>query len=127
MNMPEPNTLFLIARHGLKMGSERGLLESWMWDLTPDDESMSYLSLHKSKSDRAHKGGAIVGFREATEGEVLGHQALLAEIGQEAMQDTAARKIIIFRVDPNWKKPWSKESRSHQMAYKAVGHVEISA
>ncbi|RLU00981.1 hypothetical protein [Ketobacter sp.] len=122
--MPVPNTLFLIAKHGLEKGSEPGLLESWMWNLTSEDESMSYVSLHKSKSDRAYKGGCIVEIREVSDSEVEKHQELLESLGKDPMQDTGARKIIVFKVDPKWNKLWPRNAKYHQMAYKSTGYIE---
>lgn len=124
--MSKSNALFLIAKHGLNKGSELGLLESWMWNLSEDDMKMSYVSLHKAKSDRAHKGGEIVGFRDATDEEVETHQALLESLGKDQMNDIDARKIIIFKVDTKWNKMWPVEARSHQMAYKANGVIEVN-
>ena len=120
----EPNTLFLISRHGLLPGKSKGLLESWMWNLTPEEESMKFLSLHRSKSERAYKGGEIVSVRLATEEEVSKHQELLRTLDKVSMQDISERKIIVFRVLPKWNKLWPKQAKSHQMAYKGVGYVE---
>jgi hypothetical protein len=123
--VPDPNTLFLIAKHGLKKGPKSGLLESWMWNLKPHEESMSYLSLHKTKTERAFKGGRIVEFRTATNNEVEEHQQLLDKLGKNQMRDIAARKIVVFRVDPDWDKLWPQNAKSHQMAYKATGYIAV--
>ena len=125
--MSNPNTLFLIAKHGLNKGSKPGLLETWMWNLTTEDESMSYVSLHKSKSDRASKGGRIIEIRQANDAEVEKHKALLDELGKDSMRDTDARKIVVFEVDPKWNKLWPKNAKSHQMAYKSIGYIEPGA
>ena len=55
--MNQPNTLFLLARYGLKMVDSSGVLESHMWLIDEHESSMKYISLHKSKADRAIKGG----------------------------------------------------------------------
>ena len=119
--MSEPLTLFLIAKHGLYKGPKQGLLESWMWNLNSNDETMAYVSLHKSKTDRAYKGGLIVAFRDATPNDIAQHQKFLKSIGQEQMQATDARRIIVFQLGPMWNKGWLKEAITHQMAYKANG------
>ncbi len=124
--MSQSNTSFLIAKHGLNKGSELGLLESWMWNLSEEDMNMSYISLHKTKSDRAHKGGEIVGFRDATDKEVETHQSLLKSLGKDQMNDVDARKIIIFKVSTKWNKIWPAGARSHQMAYKANVYIDVN-
>jgi hypothetical protein len=123
--MSEPNTLFLLAKHGLKSGSELGLLESWMWNLTEEEQSMKFVSLHRSKSDRANKGGQFVSIREATNTEIREHQDLLRSLDKDLMQVTDTRMIIVFRVDRKWNKIWAS-SDSHQMAYKGLGYVDIA-
>ena len=64
-DMTEPNTLFILAKWGLKVVD--GVYETHMWILTEQEASMKYVSLHKSKADRAGKGGEIVKIRLATE------------------------------------------------------------
>ena len=61
--MTSPNTLFILSKLSLKLIDKKGICESSMWLLTEDEESMKYLSLHKSKSDRAYKGGEILSIR----------------------------------------------------------------
>ena len=125
--LEQPNTLFLISKHGLFPATERGCLESWMWNLEPEEELMRFVSLHKSKSVRAYRGGEIVSVRLATEEEVVKHQELLDTLGKAQMQDVTDRKIIVFRVLPEWNKLWPKKARTRQMAYKVLGHVEVDA
>jgi hypothetical protein len=115
------NTLFLIAKHGLRVGAEPGLLESWMWNLSVEDRRMAFLSLHKSKSDRANRGGSIVGTREASDQEVAEHQEFLRNAGKSLMQDTDGRLIIVFRPIPGWNILWPSHGKTNPMAYKALG------
>lgn len=88
---------------------------------------MKFVSLHRSKSVRAHKGGEIVSVRDATEDEIAKHQELLKRLSKEAMQDTDSRCIVVFRLDPDWNKIWPKNTNSHQMAYKGIGFVAPDA
>lgn len=103
----------MTARHGLKIGAERGLTESWVWNLNPEDESMPSLSLRKSKSVRATRCGAIVAFRDVIESAVFEDGARLVKLGQKPMHDTGARNILILGVDPWWQQLWAKEFRLH--------------
>lgn len=125
--MTELNTLFLLANHGLRKGPETGLLESWMWNLTSEDQTMIFLSLHKSKGVRAHKGGVIVSIRSATYEEVDEHQNFLKDSGLTAMQDVCARKIVVFRLIKNWNVFWPAHAKSNPMAYKATGYVKVKS
>lgn len=104
---------------------ERGVLESWMWNLSHREEKMSYISLHKSKNDRAHKGGKIIGLRDASKEEVAKHQTLLVSLGKDEMHDVDGRKIVIFKLDPNWNKLWPKDAKTHQMSYKGIGFIDV--
>ena len=48
--MKENNTLFILAKWGLKSIRHSGIFESHMWILTDEETSMKYVSLHKSKA-----------------------------------------------------------------------------
>lgn len=122
--MDKDNTLFLIARFGLKMTTEKGILESWMWILDPPDSSMKYVSFHKTKSDRAYKGGELIGTRDPSEAEYEEHQELMRKLDEGQMESRVGRKILIFRLIPTWKELWPQAAKSNPMAYKALGYVE---
>lgn len=122
--MTTANTLFLIAKHGLNMSEDEGCLELWMWNLSIDERQMQFLSMHRSKSERAYRGGKIQRIRAATEDEVNQHQEFLAKEGKPLMQDTDQRMIIVFKPDPGWKSLWPDDAKLHQMAYKGIGFVE---
>ena len=85
---------------------------------------MSFISLHKTKSDRAHKGGVIVGFRDANDDEVEKHQELLRKLDKPEMKETSSRRIVIFRPDVSWDKLWPSDAKSNPMTYKAIGYVQ---
>lgn len=119
--MSEHNTLFLLCRFGISMGEEYGTMESRMWLLTPKELSMKYVSFHKTKSDRAYRGGEIIDIRDVTEEEVEAHQILMAKEGLEPMVDVDDRKVIVFRLDQKWNKLWPASARSNPMAYKGTG------
>ena len=94
-----------------------------MWILTPEEEAMEYVSLHKSKSERAYKGGKIISIREATEEEIGEHQQLLEKIDEESMKRTGNRKIITFQIEKDWRVLWPKTAKKNPMSYKALGHL----
>ncbi len=119
--MTSPNTLFILSKHGLKLIDKKGICESRMWLLTEDEEKMKYISLHKSKSDRAYKGGEILSIREATDEEVVEHHQ---QIEKENPEKAKNRKIITFQIDRDWYALWPKDARKNPMAYKGVGHIE---
>jgi hypothetical protein len=121
--MDQNNTLFLIARFGLKMTPEKGILESWMWILDPPDSKMKYVSFHKTKADRAYKGGELIGTREPSEAEYEEHQALMRKLDEGQMESREGRKILIFRLIPSWKMIWPQAAKLNPMAYKALGYV----
>ena len=121
--MNEENTLFLLARFGVKMGKEHGCLESRMWLLEPNEIDMKYVSLHKTKADRAYKGGEIVDILDATPQEIEAHQALMEKEGHGRMEETLGRKVIVFRLDRKWNKLWPESGKANPMAYKARGYV----
>ncbi len=121
--MTEPNTLFILAKWGLKVVDD--VFETHMWNLTEQEASMKYVSLHKSKADRASKGGAIVNIRLATEDEVQAHQALLTKKGNRPMKSVVGRKIIEFRQNRKWNPHWPIDAKTNPMAYKALGYIEI--
>jgi len=121
--MEEPNTLFLLSKFGLKK-IDGNLFESHMWLIKPDEESLKYISLHKSKTIRAWKGGEITEIRAATSTEVEQHQALMRKNGLDEMKKTTARKVVVFRLESDWKALWPAHARKNPMAYKGTGHVD---
>jgi len=122
--MQQPNTLFLIARFGLKGTDKVGVLESHMWLLDPADIAMENVSFHKSKSDRAYKGGKILGFRDATDEEFQAHQELMENSDAGSMADNKKlRQIIVFQPTRLWNKLWPASAKSKPMAVKALGFV----
>ena len=120
--MTEPNTLFILAKWGLKVVD--GVFETHMWILTDQDASMKYVSLHKSKANRASKGGEIVNIRLATEDEIQAHQALLAKEGNAPMKSVVDRKIIEFQLNPRWNPHWPNDAKTSPMAHKGLGYIE---
>jgi hypothetical protein len=122
--MQQPNTLFLIAKFGLKGTDKVGVLESHMWLLDPADITMENVSFHKSKSDRAYKGGKILGFRDATDEEFQAHQELMQNPAEGSMADNKKpRQIIVFQPIRLWNKLWPASAKSKPMAFKALGYV----
>jgi len=120
--MTEPNTLFILAKWGLKVVDN--LFETHMWVLTDEEASMKYVSLHKSKSDRASKGGEIVNIRLATEDEIEAHQALLKKAGSVPMKSVVGRKIVEFRPLRQWNPIWPNNAKRSPMAYKGLGYIK---
>ena len=120
--MTEPNTLFILAKWGLKVVD--GVFETHMWLLNEQEASMKYISLHKSKSDRAIKGGEIVNIRYATEDEIQAHQSLIAKQGYGPMKTIVGRKIVEFKLNPKWDPHWPNDAKTNTMAYKALGYIE---
>ena len=122
--MHEPNTLFLIAKSGLKGTDTVGVLESWMWLLDSTDTSMEYVSFHKTKSARAYKGGKVIEIRDATPEEFQTHQELLKKREETTMAESKEpRKIIVFEPVRSWNKLWPASAKSKPMAFKGLGHV----
>ena len=121
--MTKPNTLFILAKWGLKVVDD--VFETHMWILTEQEASMKYVSLHKSKADRASKGGDIVNIRLATEDEVQAHQALLTKEGNRPMKSVDGRKIVRFKLNPKWNPHWPADAKINPMAYKALGYIDI--
>jgi|FLMP01.2.fsa_nt_emb hypothetical protein len=121
--MTEPNTLFILAKCGLKVVGD--VFESHMWILTDEEASMKYVSLHKSKSDRASKGGEIVNIRLATEDEIEAHQALLKKLGNSPMKSVVGRKIVEFKPLRRWNPIWSSDAKKNSMAYKGMGYIDV--
>lgn len=119
--MPESNTLFILARWGLKVVD--GMFESHVWILSDIEASMKYVSLHKSKADRATKGGEIIEVRHATGEEIEAHQTLLLEKDIGPMQIVKDRKIVVFRLESKWNAIWPQEAKTNPMAYKGLGYV----
>ncbi len=125
--MTEPNTLFILAKWGLKEVSY-GVFESHMWILTDQEASMEYVSLHnKSKADRAYKGGEIVNIRLATEDEFQAHQALLTKERNPPMKSVDGRKIVRFKLYAKWNPHWPADAKKNPMAYKALGVIDIDS
>ena len=121
--MTEPNTLFILAKWGLKVVDN--LFETHMWVLTDEEASMKYVSLHKSKSDRAGKGGEIVNIRLATEDEIEAHQALLKKGGNPPMKSVDGRKIVEFKPFRNWNPHWPSAAKRSPMAHKGLGYIDV--
>ena len=122
--MDQPNTLFLLARYGLKMVDKSGVLESHMWLIDEYESSMRYVSLHKSKADRAIKGGEILDIREATDEEVEAHQMLMKKLDKGEMNTVEGRKIIVFQLERRWNALWPQQAKTNPMAYKGVGYTD---
>jgi len=125
-DMTEPNTLFILAKWGLKQ-VEYGVFETHMWILTDQEASMEYVSLHKSKANRASNGGEIVDVRLATEDEVQAHQALLAKKRERPMKIVDGRKIVRFKLYSKWNPHWPADAKKNPMAYKASGYIDIDS
>jgi len=123
-DMTKPNTLFILAKWGLKEVSY-GVFETHMWILTDQEASMECVSLHKSKADRASKGGEIINTRLATVDEVQAHQALLTKEGNRPMKSVDGRKIVRFKLYPKWNPHWPADAKTNPMAYKALGYIDI--
>ena len=122
--MTEPNTLFILAKWRLKQ-VDYGVFETHMWILSDQEASMEYVSLHKTKADRASNGGEIVDVRLATEDEVQAHQALLAKKGNPPMKSVDGRKIVRFKLYSKWNPHWPADAKKNPMAYKALGYIDI--
>ena len=124
--MTKPNTLFILAKWGLKKVVDN-IFETHMWILTDQDESMDYVSLHKSKANRASKGGKIVDIRLATKDEVQAHQDLLTKKGNRPMKVVDGRKIVKFELNPKWDPNWPLDAKTNPMAYKGLGYIDIDS
>ncbi len=121
----ENNTLFLLTNWGLHRVDSTGVFESHMWNLDANESSMQYFSMHKSKADRAYRGGKIVDIRSATEAEIEAHQELMKQKGREKMRLTHDRKVVVFQMIRGWNAIWPLEARSNPMAYKGMGFVDV--
>jgi len=121
--MSQPNTLFIIAKMGVKDIDKSGIFESHMWLLDDHEESMKYVSLHKCKADRAYMGGRIIKVRLATDSEIKEHQDLMVKNGKERMRVTDGRKVVVFRLEPKWKAPWPIPAKTNRRTYKCIGYV----
>ena len=86
---------------------------------------MEYVSLHKTKADRASNGGEIVDVRLATEDEVQAHQALLAKKGNPPMKSVEGRKSGRCKRYSKWNPHWPADAKKNPMAYKALGYIDI--
>lgn len=125
--MNSPNTLFLLCKHGLKLIDRKGICESGMWLLTDDEKAMKYLSLHRSKSDRAYKGGEILDIRQANEEELQEHYQSISKSAPESTQNNRQRMIITFQIDREWNVLWPEQARANPMAHKGTGHIACEA
>ncbi|TKJ35942.1 MAG: hypothetical protein CEE38_13095 [Planctomycetes bacterium B3_Pla] len=121
--MTQPNTLFILAKMGLKDTDKSGVSESHMWLLDDHEESMEYVSLHMSKADCAYIGGRIIEVRLATNSEIKEHQDLMVKNGKGPMCITDGRKVVVFRRNPRRKTPWPKHAKTNPRAYKCIGYV----
>ncbi len=125
--MSSPNTLFLLYKHGLKLIDKTGICESGLWLLSEEEQQMAYLSLHRSKSDRAYKGGKILEYRDATEEEVQAHYESIKKSAPEGTQSSKPKKIITFQIDRDWNVLWPEAARKNPMAHKGTGHIKLEA
>ena len=66
--------------------------------LTEDEKEMKYLSLHRSKSDRAYKGGEILDIRQADEEEIREHYQSIKKSIPESTAANRQRMIITFQM-----------------------------
>ena len=121
--MNQPNTLFILENWGLKT-HKSGIFESHMWLLSEHEESMKYISLHKSKAKRSFKGGEIIEIRLATDSEIKNHQELMIKNNKGLMQVVDERKIVMFRFNPDWNCLWPNHAKTNPMAYKGTGVVD---
>ena len=121
--MNQPNTLFILANWGLKT-DKSGIFESHMWLLNEQEESMKFVSLHKSKGKRSYKGGKIIEIRSASENEIKEHQTLMVKNEKSQMKITENRKVVVFRFEPDWNTIWPEYARTNPMAYKGLGFVD---
>ncbi len=121
--MNQPNTLFILANWGLKT-NKNGIFESHMWLLNEHEESMKYVSLHKSKAKRSYKGGEIIEICLATDSEIQCHQDLMIKNKKGLMKVVEERKIVVFRFDPSCNFLWPNEAKTNPMAYKGIGFVK---
>jgi hypothetical protein len=124
VNVPVHNTLFIIAKMGVKPISKTGRFESHMWLLTDEEASMEQISLHREKSERAYRGGTITEVRDASLQEIAEHQTLMIAQGKEVMKTTVGRKVVVFQMDKAWKAIWPIGARNNPMAHKGTGYVE---
>jgi hypothetical protein len=103
---------------GLQQTTE-GYLESFMWPLDSEELSAEYVALHKQKSQRSWKGGRIVGFREATEDEVItGPKHVATKKGRTIVQFEPIRE---YNGRPGLR--WGG-SRKGSMAYKSLEELD---
>jgi len=123
--MSNPNTLFLLYKHGLKLIDKKGICESGIWQLSEDEQKMKYLSLHRSKSDRAYKGGEILDIRDASDEEITAHYESMEKPVPATSSTADPRKIITFQIDRDWNVLWPEIARKNPMAHKGTGHVEL--
>ena len=121
--MSEPNTLFIIAKMGVKPIDKSGVFESHMWLLNACEGSMKYVSLHRSKNDPAYIGGKITRVRLATNGDIEEHQDCMVENGRERMNRTDGRKVVVFSREPKWKASWPDLPEPNRRMYKRAGYV----
>ena len=121
--MGQPNTLFILAKMGVKHTDKSGVSESHMWLLDDQEEAMEYVSLHKSKAHRAYVGGRIIEVRLASDSEIKEHQYLMLKNGKGRMQITDRRKVVVFCRKAK-KAPWPNHAKTNPRAYKCVGYVD---
>ncbi len=121
--MSQSNTLFILANWGLKVNKDNKL-ESHMWLLNNQEVAMDFVSFHKSKSERAYKGGRIIDIRSATPKEIAEHQALMIKNNKGVMKDIENRKIIVFYPESKWNVLWPEDAKTSQMAYKGTGFIK---
>jgi hypothetical protein len=125
--MSSANTLFLLYKHGLKLIDKKGVCESGLWQLTDEEQQMPCLSLHRSKSDRAYKGGKILDIREANDEEIASHYAEIEKPVPANSSSAEPRMIITFQIDRDWDVLWPEAARKNPMAHKGTGHVKFEA
>ena len=123
MTKPKPHTLFILTNWGLHRVDPSGIFESHMWLLDENDREMEYVSLHRSKSERAYRGGKILEIRDATDLEIEFHQNMMRENGRDDMSIVGGRKIVIFQMERGWNVLWPKSAVKSQMDYKGAGYI----
>lgn len=121
--MNQPNTLFLLYKHGLKVLNKKGVCESGIWHLSSDEQQMKYLSLHRSKSNRAYKGGKIISIRNAHQDEIAAYYHELNKTVPTSAASTPYQ-VIKFQMDREWHVLWPEDARKNPMANKGTGHIE---
>ena len=125
--MGSPNTLFLLYKHGLRLIDKKGVCESGIWQLSDEEQQMKFLSLHRSKSDRAYKGGEILEMRQASQEDIEDYYKLTKQPLPDNIDALKERHIVTFQIDRDWNVLWPEDARKNPMANKGTGHIELEA